>query len=77
MKDGRMFLCLFLLYGTVRSSYLDPYHCIYLGNVLKELSEPAGAVIYCSRFKVNTEEDVFCSFSFYLVALFLSTVFLF
>lgn len=23
------------------------------GNVLKELSEPAGAIIYCSRFKVN------------------------
>lgn len=26
------------------------YH--FSGNVLKELSEPAGAVIYCSRFKV-------------------------
>lgn len=27
---------------------------LFLGNVLKELSEPAGAVIYCSRFKVIT-----------------------
>lgn len=29
-------------------------HFFFLGNVLKELSEPAGAVIYCSRFKVIT-----------------------
>lgn len=43
------------------------------GNVLKELSEPAGAIIYCSRFKVNMEKDTFCSFLFYLAALFLST----
>lgn len=40
------------------------------GNVLKELSEPAGAVIYCSRFKVNRKSR----FSFYLAVLFLSTV---
>lgn len=26
---------------------------IYVGNVLKELSEPAGAVIYTSMFKVR------------------------
>lgn len=29
-------------------------HFFFLGNVLKELSEPTGAVIYCSRFKVIT-----------------------
>lgn len=45
--------------------------------MLKELSEPAGAIIYCSRFKVNMEKDTFFSFSFYLAALVLPTVWVF
>lgn len=37
-------------------------HCT-LGNVLKELSEPAGAVIYNSKFKVSfNSRDLFVEF---------------
>lgn len=37
-----------------KTKVLNLYSHFFLGNVLKELSEPAGAVIYCSRFKVIT-----------------------
>lgn len=37
-----------------KTKVLNLYSFFFLGNVLKELSEPAGAVIYCSRFKVIT-----------------------
>lgn len=37
---------------TMAASPLFP-HTLSLGNVLKELSDPAGAVIYTSRFQVG------------------------